>query len=664
MKLNKRKCRGFANPDLKFPQNNGMLYASQISYIVRTVVKIIDHHKTLLLYIYSREQIIQGNLQPCMTVFHGKDDFATLARKEDGNTIWRTASFNRLNRGWDFAKQCAFYSQKDKQRVSHYFNDSTDTGFEPLIKVQDVILVSRRQKRQIAKEKAIIDRMSGIPSLPRNLKSWIHKSIMPAYFFYNYKRGSKNTSGGCSACGRKIILSGVKQGKTHTCPHCKHELIAKPRSRRGADMCDKITCEVIQSMGDGRLVIRIIKVYYHYKSGDTPDIQIYENARQFVWQDTDRKIHTEHYYYDHNSGLLTDWKKGTRPVYMPYYYENFEADTCGHLYTKNLPDAIQNTPWQYCQIDIFYNHFHLPMQALPFLIVYPEHPRMEHLVKAGFCQIAADLAYHYESQEIIDETKNRTHQILGIAAEDIPFLRDLDVNLSTLQIFQQYNGLKDRQELLLWQLEHKVIRDILPILRYMTVHKLIRYIDKQYSFLYLRRTCNGAIRYKVMQDLVTEYRDYLDMCQKMGYDLKNSFVLYPKDIQKSHDKTAHRLKHKIDTKMRRDFVAICKNITGKFDFEKYGLKIMYPATPDDVIAEGQMLHHCVGDYVDRVANHECIILFLRQCSDETKPYFTIEVQEQKTVQVRGMRNCTMTADVEKFIQAWERQVLSKIELAA
>lgn len=42
MKLNKRKCRAFANPDLKFSQNNGVLHASQISYIVRTAIKIID----------------------------------------------------------------------------------------------------------------------------------------------------------------------------------------------------------------------------------------------------------------------------------------------------------------------------------------------------------------------------------------------------------------------------------------------------------------------------------------------------------------------------------------------------------------------------------------------------------------------------------------------
>lgn len=326
MMLNKRKCRAFANPDLKFSQNNGMLHASQISYIVRTAIKIIDRHKTLILYIYPRKQAIQGNLQPYMTVFHSKDDFITLAKKEDGSTVWRTSAFNHLNSGWNFAKECAFYSVKDEQRISHYFNNSTDTGFEPLIKTQDAILAHRCKERQIAKEKAVINRMAGIPALPRDLKSWVQKSIMPAYFFYNYKRGGKNVPGICSSCGRKIILSDVKQGSKHTCPHCKHGLIAKNRSRRGSDMCDRETCEVIQTTIDGKLVVRIIKVCCHYKNSDIPDIQIYENARQFIWPESNGETHTANYYYSHNSGLLTNWHKGTRPVYVHHFTSFFKKE--------------------------------------------------------------------------------------------------------------------------------------------------------------------------------------------------------------------------------------------------------------------------------------------------------------------------------------------------
>ena len=94
--LNKRECRRFADPCLKMKKGSGLLHAGQIDYIIRTAVKMIDHHKTLILYAYSRAQAAQGSFQPCYTVFQSRDDFITLTRKENGGTAWRTAAFNNL----------------------------------------------------------------------------------------------------------------------------------------------------------------------------------------------------------------------------------------------------------------------------------------------------------------------------------------------------------------------------------------------------------------------------------------------------------------------------------------------------------------------------------------------------------------------------------------
>lgn len=108
MKLDKRKCRKYADPGLNIQPDSGILHAGQIAYIVRTATKIIDHHRTLILYIYPREQAAQGDSRPRWTMFHCKDDFLTLARNEDGSTSWRTAAFSTLDGSWDFAGKCAF----------------------------------------------------------------------------------------------------------------------------------------------------------------------------------------------------------------------------------------------------------------------------------------------------------------------------------------------------------------------------------------------------------------------------------------------------------------------------------------------------------------------------------------------------------------------------
>lgn len=634
MKINKKECRKFADPGTKMQLNNGLLHAGQIVYIVRTAIKIIDSHKILILYIHTREKAAQGDFKPCMTMFQSRNDFVTLEHRDDGSTAWRTSAFNHLDVNWSLSSKSAFYSSKDEECVRKYFK-SDKSGFLPLIIAQNAILEHRRLKRQRNRENRILDRMAGVKSLPRGLNGWIRRSVMPGYFFYDYKR-SRDITGVCSACGREVMLSGVKQGAKLVCPHCKKEIICKPRSRRGSNMYDRKTCQVLQRISNSELVIRIIKVYYSYQD-DIPDVQIYENARQFIYKNPDGKICAEAYYYSYNNGfLLTHWKKGERPKYSQWQ-ECYEADTCGHVYTKNLQDELAGTPWKYCPVAQYYNNWHEPMESLPFLYAYLNHPRLEHLVKTGFYSLVSDIVYRYTCGNI-DESQNRTHKILGVAAEDVDFLREIDVSIAALQIFQQYNGIKNRQKLLLWQIENQVEYNVLPILQHMTVHKAVKYLDSQYGFLRLRKTKYGAQRYKDMQELVTEYRDYLEMCRKLKYDLKNSFVKYPADLQKAHDKAAKSMKHKANAIMRREFAAVYKSIAGKYDFEKSGMKIVYPKNPDDLVKEGHALHHCIGGYVERVADRKCIILFLRQCSDLQHPYYTIEIQGNRVIQVRGVGN--------------------------
>lgn len=658
MKLDKRKCRKYAEPGLKIPANSGLVHAEPVNYIIRTAVRIIDHKKVLVLYVYQREDAAKGDFRPKWTVFQSRDDFVTLARKEDGSSTWRKCSFECLSGRWPFLEKCAFYTPKDEGRVARFFKANDTKGFNALMMAQYRIQQQRKLERQRLREHKVMDRMEGLPPLPRGLGKWVHNDIMPAYFFYNYQKGRKIVKGMCSSCGKEVEIAGVRYNAKGTCPNCGREVTMKSRGRRGY-LCDRETCQVIQKAGPDEVVIRIIKCYYTYKSDDIPEKDIHENARLFVKRKDAGDIRCDSYYYAYGGGYLTNWKQGTRPV-ISYWQYNFEADTNGYVYCRNLPEALEGTPWQYCPVTSFYGYFNERMQMRTFLSAYIKHPKVEHLIKTGFYMLASDLVYRGDYDHILDEAQDRTHRLLQVMAEDIPFLRNLDPDMSTLRVFQGYCQLniRERQKLLLWQMENKVERDILKILGHMTPHKMMRYMESQYSFLSLRKTRYGTLRYSSMQALVSEYRDYLDMCVKQNYDMRNSFVLCPKDLQKSHDKVAHRIKLKADAKMRRDFITAYNSIMRQMDFEMEGMKIVYPATPEDIIAEGNALHHCVGGYVDRVARKECIILFLRQCVEESKPFYTIEVRNRKVIQVRGMKNNSPTPEVKKFMKQWEKKVLA------
>lgn len=657
MKLNKKECRRYANPELTMPPDHGLLYAPQVDYIVHTEVKVIDHHRTLILFVYPRAQAAQGDFRPLWTVFHSRDNYITLAHNPDGTTKWRTAAFEHLSDDYYFVSKCAFYSARDQERVSRYFNDDS-SGFAPLLLAQSRLLGRRLEKRLQERDRKVRARMRGLPALPCDLERWAHQTLLPAYFFYDRARGGR-AFGRCSSCGQDVTLTGVRHNATLVCPRCGNEIVAKARGRRGW-LEDRTTGQVIQKNGPNELVVRILKAYCYYKE-DTPTVFVYENARQFIQVDQNRAIQRDNYYLDNTN----HWKQGVRPSFYPYQY-NFEADDCGHVYCRNLSRALMGTPWQYCPIQAYYEHFHEPMQMYPFLAAHLKHSKLEHLVKVGFYNLACDLAYHGNYDRTLDEAQDRTHRLLRVGAEDVAFLRALDVNMSALKIFQEYCqcNLKNRQRLLEWQVEQDVEDNIVPILEHMTAHKLMRYLNSQYSFLQFRLTPQKNRRYGAMQNLVTEYKDYLDMCEKQRCDMTNSFVLFPRDLQKAHDKLTHQIQLKADAKLRREFKASYQRVMGQLDFEFNGMKIVYPATPEDIVAEGNALHHCVGGYVDRVAQQKTMILFLRRCENLSKPFYTVEVCHRRAVQVRGMQNAGMTPEVKQFMDRWERQVLQGQEFEA
>lgn len=652
--LDKKVLRKFAadNPAPAIPAGHGLLHAPQVDYIIRTAMKIIAHRRTLVLYVYDRSKAA-GDTQPVWTMFQVGEDYITLARRDDGSTHWREAAFERLGSSYYFTGKCAFYSAQDEQRVCGYFRDNEHGGVAALVHAQQAILDKRAQERQLRRERRTIARMAPLHALPRGLTGWVRREVMPAYFRCEHTSVRRPVTGICTSCGKEFTVPGAAHNSKITCPHCKRELTVKSAGKTGRTY-DRDTVQVVKRISGTEVVARIMKVYYNYDRDHLmPKASIYENARIFV-RCTDGKVIAEPYYFSWGKGTLTHWVPGERPMFK--YCENFEADTCGHVYRKGLQEALTGTPWEYCPVEAFYNHFHEPMQMWPFLTAHIEHPRFEHLIKVGFFDLASDLAYREPNTHDLDEDQNRTHRILRVAAEDVSFLRDLQVGLSTLRAFQKHSqeNLKDRQELFLWTAKNNVVRDVGEILEHVTVHKLLRYMDKQYAAL---RADGGKGRYHNMQYAVSEYRDYLEMCVKLGYDMGSSFVLYPKDLRQAHDKAQGRVKAKADAQMHRDFKAAMKSISGHLDFETGGMKLLLPSTPEELAAEGNALHHCVGSYADRVARKECVILFLRQTEDIGKPFYTVEVRGGEVAQVRGMHNCNPTPEVEEFMDRWERVVL-------
>ena len=645
--LNKRACRAFFDPKLHMP-DTGLLHAEQVGFIVRSAIRIIDHHRVLVLYVYNRAEAEQGDFMPLYTVFQDKDDYVTLARQENGSLKWRTACFDKLGGDYWFSSKCAFYSVKDERRVSRYLHDDSNRGgFAALFRAQSTIQARRLKERQISKERTILDRMSVVKALPRGLNGWIRRSIMPAYFLCNHTSAHKPVEGICTSCGHDITLRGAKHNDKAVCPRCHRELTIKSCAKFSY-IYDRDTVQVIQRTGPQELVIRIIKAVYTYRGGEIKT-SVYENARFFAGISEQGSFYVQNFYFSPKPGILTDWRRGCRPVYTCYQY-NFDADTCAHVYCANLQKELAGTPWHYCPVEQFYQHFQEPMELPCFMREFLAHPRLEHLIKTELYNLASDIVYRYNSSILtLDETQNRTHRILGVAAEDVDFLRELDINRDELKRFRELAGVKDRQQLFRWMKERSITRDVPAMLQYVTAHRLMRYVDEQ-------RTNRKP------QDTLSEYRDYLEMCTKLDYAAKDKSILYPKDLHAAHDRAAKQVKVNADKLMRRNFITAYKRITGKLDYTRGGMMIVLPASPEELAAEGNALHHCVSSYADRVARQECIVVFVRRAEEPGTPYYTAEVRNGRIVQLRGLGNCAPTTEVQMFADAWQHDVLQSAAL--
>ena len=646
--MNKAECRKYAGEPLRIRANSGLLCADQIEWLTTARVRVIGHRRTLVLQVYSRAGAAQGDLLPKWTMFQQKDDYLTLERREDGTASWRTACFERLSPNWNFVSRCAFLTQTDRKCISRFFHDDTQDGFGCLTAHQKLIQEDRQKARQRKERRRINARMQAVPPVPQGLKRWLYRKIMPAYFFYDAVKGRKTVPGVCSACGREISLSGVRYNGKALCPSCGRELTMKSRGRM-RKLVDRETCQVIQRTAPDVVVVPVFKATLHHTN---QNLDLWEAARQFIREKPGGSPEADQYY-----SSFGVWKAGARPVFSRWQY-NFAADVCGHVYPGNLPAALHDTPWQYCPVTQFYDYFQEPVELKALLKSYITRPKIEHLVKVGFCDLVSDILYRYPTLRL-DWEQNRTHRLLCVGAEDVPFLRDMHIGASGLADFQTYYsmGLKDRQALFLWQTRHDIHyieRNILPFLAVTTPHRFMRYVDGQTRRLTARTGLDR--RYQNTVDVVREYADYLDLCRKLEFPLSDS-VLFPRDLQKAHDRAAAQWKQELDAKMRRDFHAAMESIRLHADFELDGMVVLCPKSPEDIIQEGQALHHCVGTYVDRVAKQECVILFLRRAAEADKPFYTLEIRNRKVVQARSANNRPATPEVQRFLDQWEREVL-------
>lgn len=661
--LDKRACRKYAAPEMRFDLNDGVLHMEQCLYIIRTAVRNIAGQRVLILYIYEREKLLSGSIAPRWVMFQGREDFATLSFRENAPATWQCSPLDTLEKHYGFTSRCAFYQKQDETRTAHFCKCEANAMLA-LERLQWSISARRATERRQKKQRCIVQRMAHISPLPRDLKGFIRREVMPQYIFYDYQRKAPGRPY-CTACRHEVAITKVKHNTTGSCPRCKRKITFKSRGRRGR-IFDRATAQVLQKTRDGSLLLRIIKVYRTFNGSDLPSYyEAWENARQFITLSLCGQCSIDPYYHASTGRSdLTPWRCGYRPVFSQWQ-ENFPANLCGVLYHRDLSDTLKDTPWVHSQLEAFACAIS-PLEVAPFLSAYIQQPKLEHLIKMKLFRLTASIVYGRHGPSLrsaVDFSGKNMRAMLGIDRSHFSFLQEIDPTADELRVIRSLLQLKPRPstEQIRWFIAHEVtdIKTVKEILAYMSLHKLQRYLSERFTL-----TGTGSRPHRSMAMLLADYRDYLDMCRQLQYDTENTFVLFPRDLIEAHDRVVKELKDRHTAEQEKKIADSFDKWQEQYQFCGKELMVIPPHSAKEIADEGAALHHCVGRYVDRVAQEQCVILFVRKVSEPDKSLCTVEVTNGQVTQARGFGNAEPSATVREFIEQWKKRVLFAADKAA
>lgn len=488
----------------------------------------------------------------------------------------------------------------------------------------------------------------GLRPLNKTEMSWIQHEALPQYILYD----SRAKKAWCSHCEHDIDigeLGKMTSGRQVKCPRCGR--MVKLRNRTGKlgvhmvydDMYVAIPTRWTRKDGTKCVVVRHFLAMKRHLPGDLRKVETI--AHEIIRDVSDGS----------GKELFFDWSCGRggwsncRSVKDPYYGTRLAQHVKLYyarrfeIYAKGVGKATKGTGYEHSCAEEFIkliwhreHQFNYHYVLNNYLSAYDDTPLFEYLMKMGFCTMARSIFRDGTQKWNVNKKGKTLQEMLGITRMQLAELRSLgDPSTGILPFMQRGCTLEDwRNYSVALKQEHYVERffDAFP-------SKDVK------SSKFARWYCSCEKKFPT--DI---YIDYLNMAKELGWDLRSEFVLFPKDVRKSHDVAVKLFNAKKDEIRDVSLKKVASVQRERFGFAMGGMAIVVPETSKAIADEGIALHHCVGTYIDRVCQGSTNILFVRMLGETDKPFYTMEVSKNGTiVQCRGKNNCAMTDGVKAFI---------------
>ncbi len=480
----------------------------------------------------------------------------------------------------------------------------------------------------------------------------------------------------------------IKARKNMTCPSCRCELPVYHQWRMDMSQMNRsvsISVWAKSKVEPGAVVMRRIEIDRYY--GNDADHVVkdeYTEAERYLFRMGQKAV---------RQNCLANWwdPKKKKTVWGKRFVKsiadralrqsNFAwTDYIGGHYSMavgSLLDAIQDTPYQYLFRggEVYLNHYtdyvyrtDYPLLTVGFMNLYSLHPWIELLIKNGMENIVVDHirgngckgAICWGARTIKSAVKRFTKQDLKDVMEynkNLPRGRGR-INETDLQVLAEYRE-KAFPKLTLTSAVI-IAREGLGTFERMLINADILHVSAEKVLAYCIKQNSGK------GHAMGDWLDYLGDARRIGLDLTQERNIFPKDLVRMHANISRQIEYQHDKALKEKLeeTLAVRNKLFSWKGKKYFIR---PAeSTDELIAEGQALHHCVGGYAKKHAMGETTILFVRENENPNKPLYTMEVQSigkygWKIEQIRGNMNAAPPEEVLITVEQFMEQVNAKVK---
>ena len=504
-----------------------------------------------------------------------------------------------------------------------------------------------------------------LPPLPKEFDETVEKLLAETRRLF-YKRIGSKAEYHCTHCGADYM---VRTGKEDLCLYpfktSKHKIPVENE----IEICDKCGTEAIlkakrrwrwdttwREIGVWQCIPEgmIFRSFYAKKEdniGNSEDVKVVEHFRAFFYMNN-------HRYYHYIYGYVgRRWEKGGSPNQLT------DADS-----TLGDPQLMYKlTELRYCPLDemlaIANKHYYSPDSNKMFCMMfqtYSHFPGIELELKIGLEAIAD----RHITRKGIDGWMNKRGKtpadIYRVYPERVRQLRGCSISEWKLYQFERKEGYHFNEE------ELEYLKRLYNGNRQGYVSVLLKYMSPVQMKNRLEKYLNEKDNYGSEFSVIMHYTDYLEMRQKLGYDMTNSVYLYPRNLRKAHDKMVKEEKDRKNELRLKEVLQKYdiipqkfRSLKKKYGFEAYGYIIRPAKDAAEIVREGWALHHCVGGdgYLNKHNTGRTAILFMRSADHPDKPYVTIEVDKDRILQWYGAHDKkNVTKEAKRCIDDFEKKI--------